>query len=142
MPRMCKTLRHNGDGQKVSETKWSDLLSPTMVVTNRQGEVVLALKRKGEKYGCLFYVFELRLDRLPPEDLGKFQATWDLIKWSAAKKRIPLHDAEEVRAKIEEEVKRPNFKEGDITISVLNHATNTMQDLVVRVKKVEGDVSF
>jgi hypothetical protein len=114
---------------------WSGLLSPTMVLTNKQGEVVLALKRKGEKYGCLYYVFELRLDRVPPEDLMKFQVAWDLIKQISAKMGIPLHDANEIQAKVEAEIKRPDFKEGDITISVLDHATNTIRNLVVGVKK-------
>jgi hypothetical protein len=112
------------------------LLSPTMVFTNKQGEIILAMKRKGEKYGCLYYVFELRLDHVPPEDLVKFQAAWEFIKQISAKMGIPLHDAEEIKAKVEAEIKKPDFKEGDITISVLDHATNTMRNLVVGVTKV------
>ena len=111
------------------------LLSPTMVFTNKQGEIVLAMKRKGEKYGCLYYVFQLRLDRVPPEDLVKFQAAWEFIKQISAKLGIPLHDVEEIKAKVEAEIKKPDFKEGDITISVLDHATNTMRNLVVGVTK-------
>jgi hypothetical protein len=93
------------------------------------------MKKKGEKYGCLYYVFQLRLDRVPPEDLLKVQAAWDFIKRISAKMGVPLHDVEEVKAKVEAEMKKPNFKEGDITISVLDHATNTMRDLVVGSNK-------
>jgi hypothetical protein len=112
-----------------------DLLSPTMVFRNKQGEIVLAMKRKGEKYGCLYYVFQLRLDRVPPEELVKFQVAWDFIKQISAKMGIPLHDVEEIKAKVEAEMRKPNFKEGDVTISVLDHATNTMRNLVVEVTK-------
>jgi len=113
-----------------------NLLSPTIVITNKQDEVILAMKRKGEKYGCLYYVFELRLDRVPPEVLGRFQAAWDLIKMASARIGAPLHDVEEIKSKVEAELKkRPDFKEGDITISVLDHATGTMRNLVVGVTR-------
>jgi hypothetical protein len=68
---------------------------------------------------------------VPPEDLVKFQAAWNCIRQISAKMGIPLHDVEEIKAEVEAEIKKPDFKEGDITISVLDHATNTMRDLVV-----------
>jgi hypothetical protein len=113
-----------------------NLLSPTMVVTNKQGEVILAMKKKGEKYGCLYYVFQLRLDRVPPEDLLKVQAMWDTIKMVSARMGIPLHDVEEIKSKVDAELKKkPNFKEGDITILVFDHATGTIRNLVVGVTR-------
>ena len=75
------------------------------------------------------------LRRVPPEELVKFQVAWDFIKQISAKMGIPLHDVEEIKAKVEAEMRKPNFKEGDITISVLDHATNTMRNLVVEVTK-------
>jgi hypothetical protein len=110
------------------------LLSPTIVITNKQGEVVLALKRKGEEYGDLYYVFELRLDRVPLEVLADFQAAWQLIRMISAAKGIPLFDIAEVESKVKAELKKPNFKGGEITISVLDHATGTIRRLVVEAK--------
>lgn len=113
------------------------LLFPTMLVKNKEGEVIFSMKRKGEKYGQLYYLFELHWDRVDPDQIAKLDAVWAITKLVAARMDIPLYDAGQVMDEIKKQtLKRiPIGKTEDIPIPVLNHATGEIDSLVVGVTK-------
>jgi len=119
------------------EKAFETLLGPSLQVTNKEGEVILSLKRKGLRYGQLYYLFEIHMDRVDPEKLGKFQVTWEMIKSLAKKLSIPLYKIDEVYAGVQsqlttlsEQGKPPKIGEPfDIKIDILDHATGLIHKL-------------
>ena len=110
----------------------SGLFGANLVLKNKQGEVVLALKRKvDDRTGNLFYVFELHLDRVPTEKLVRFQQAWDAVKFFFFVQGIPLYDVEEVTEKVLQKVKKPPRKTKEVAIRVRDHASGMMHTLVV-----------
>lgn len=69
----------------------SDLLFPTLIAKNKRGEVVFSMKRKGEKFGQLYYLFEFRWDRVDPDEMARLGAVWAVTKLAAANMGIPLY---------------------------------------------------
>jgi len=115
---------------------FSNLLSPSLEVRNKRGEIIFSMKRKGEKYGQLYYLFEWHWDRVDSEMLGKVSATWELIKAISRQMSIPLYDINDVTKKIEEEIKRvPLGTTKDISVPILNHATGKVNNLVVGIRR-------
>ena len=119
---------------------YTGLLFPTMMVKNKKGETIFTMKRKGEKYGQLYYLFEFHWDRCEPSRIAKLNAVWQVTKIVAAQMGIPLYDTQEVFDEIKKQTKRalkhtPIGKTEDITISILDHATGKMNSLVVGVTK-------
>jgi hypothetical protein len=118
----------------------SGLCGANLVFRNKQGEVVLALKRKvDDRTGNLFYVFELHLDRVPTEELVRFQQAWDATKFFFFVQGIPLYDIEEITEKILQKVKKPPRKTKEIAIRVRDHASGMMHTLVVAAHPAEGE---
>lgn len=103
---------------------FENLLGPSLVLENSRGEIILSLKRK-EKKDELFYLFEMHIDRVETGKLGKFIRLWEAIKKDAKENNVPLFDINEIKLKTE------NFKEGDVKIEVLNHATGEIWELTV-----------
>jgi len=124
------------------EEAFKTLLGPSLEVRNKKGELVLSMKRKGLKYGQLYYLFEMRLDRVEPERLSKFQAAWDVIKSLAREMDIPLFNIDEVQHATISEVSKmastmqeppPLGEPFDIKIDILNHATGKITKLTLGI---------
>jgi len=127
------------------EKAFRTLIGPNLEVRNKQNEVVLSMKRKGEKYDQLYYLFEMHVDRVEPEKLAKFQAAWDMIKTLAREMGIPLFNAEEVFQTASLELRKmasttqetPRLGEPiDITIDILNHATGKTHKLTLGITAI------
>lgn len=128
---------------KLSENRWewSGLLNANLIVENRKGEVVLALKRKGEGEN-VYYIFELHKDKVEKDKLERFEHTWELIKDYARIMNIPLFNSDEIRDKIKEIMSYRSFTEGEtveVEIPLINHATNQSGSLKIdlRLEKVK-----
>jgi len=124
----------------LSEKSFETLLGPSLSYANSKGEIVVALKRKGLKYGQLYYLFEVHYDRIETEKLGKFNAVWSSVKSLARQMNIPLYDINEVyprfeaKAKELEILKSTNIgKTIDVEIDVLDHATETIMKLTIGI---------
>jgi len=123
------------------EKAFETLLGPSLQVTNKQGEVVLSLKRKGLKYGQLYYLFEMHMDRVEPEKLSRFQTVWEMIKSLAKNMGIPLYNADDVLACVKSHLSQqgepPKLGEPfDIKIDILDHATGKTNKLTVGVTAI------
>jgi len=126
------------------EKAFQTLLGPTLEIRNKQNKVVLSMKRKGEKYGQLYYLFEIHVDRVEPEKLTKFQAAWDMIKTLAREMGVHLFNVEEVFQAAMSEVRKmmttqepPRLGEPfDVKIDVLNHATGKSTELTLSITAV------
>jgi len=113
----------------LSERKISGLLYPTLVAENEKGETVFSLKRKGEKYGQIYYLFEIKWDLMEEETREKFNRAWAVTKNAAANLGIPLFSADEIKAKL----RKITPSEGEFGIEVKDHATG--ETFVLRVGK-------
>jgi hypothetical protein len=118
-----------------------------MALKNQNGEVYFSMKRKGEKYGQCYYLFETHMDRIDPNELGRFQILWKLIKQSAKKFSIPLFDTNEIdealNAYFAKHKREPNDqqlatvgkrKQVDVTLKIRNHADDSVRTLTVGIK--------
>jgi len=125
------------------EKAFETLLGPNLEVRNKQGEKILSLKRKGLKYGQLYYIFEMHIDRVEPENLSKFQVAWNLVKAIAREMKIPLYNIDEVQAgmisKVEEMATRlpaPPPLPFDVKIDISDHATGNTHKLTIGVTMI------
>jgi hypothetical protein len=117
------------------------MISPSLEVRNKTGELIFALKSK-EKYD--YYLFELHRDRMEPEDQVAFNKVWFLLRSVARELNIPLHDIADVQQKFEEKIEElgkagrlePN-KTVDVKIEIFDHAFETMRILTIGVTPKE-----
>jgi len=117
----------------------SGLLSPNLEVRNEKGELVFSMKRKGQKYGQLYYIFEFHWDRADPKIIAKLNEAWEIMKYVAARIGIPLFDVNQIMGELEKAKERiktlPMEGTTDISIPVIDHATGETHNLTVGVTK-------
>lgn len=119
----------------LTEKPFEELLGADLQVRNEKGDLIFSLKRKGEKYGSIYYLFELRWDRMKPEELIKFNIAWKIIKKTAADMGFPLYDIEEIRMKAKEKMKTLKERSANFSVEVLDHATGKTNVLTLGISK-------
>ena len=117
----------------------SDLLSPTIAWKNKEGAISLTMKRKGVKYGQLYYLFEIHWDRCSPSEIVNLNKAWSIIKLVSRQMKIPLYDVGQLSSELEKlKRKLDSLSIGetkDVSIPVLNHATGEVNSLTVGISK-------
>lgn len=131
--------------------EFEGIFSPTIVFVNEEGKTAFEMKRKGEEYGQLYYIFKIYKENFNEEQLRKWPIAWHLIKSLAAVGGIPLHDSNEIAEAIEAKYKMVlETSEGkkaqekanktgeivfvkDIDIKVFDHATERISTLTIGV---------
>ena len=109
--------------------KHSELLEPTMVITNEKGDILYAHKDKGD-----YCLFEICSENTMGNDEWEF--TWRAITSGARAFGVKLFDHEEV---LIESIRIAHFLDIEddnptsIEISILDHASREMTELTVRV---------
>lgn len=127
------------------------ILSPTIRYFNKEGKTAFEMKKKGEKYGELYYIFRVYKENFTEEQLKEWPVAWALIKAIAAIRGIPLHDFDEITEALEANVRRIlETSEGkkaqekanktdkvvfikDIKIKVFDHATGEINTLTIGI---------
>ena len=118
------------------------LLSPTIEVKGRNEKPIFSLKRKGEKYGQLYYIFKTYEENCQPDELEKIKEVIRLMKDAAAITELPLYNIDEIAQSVNEVVKKNPELSGDITIEVFNHATGEMHDLILGITKRRRESAY
>lgn len=132
-------------------SEFKGILSPTIRSVNAEGKTAFEMKKKGEKYGQLYYIFRIYKENFSEEQLKEWPAAWTLIKSLAANRGIPLHDYDEITEAVEAKFKMLfETSEGkkaqekaektgkavfikDIKIRVFDHATGKISTLTIGV---------
>lgn len=113
------------------------LLSPTMAVKTKKGEIFYRHKNKSNEN---YFLFELNESLIDDDALKRNWAeAWAVILHAAALANIGFFDIEEVTIGVEQAVKDLGIvdSEGvDVTITLMNHATKEMETLTVGVSAV------
>jgi len=113
------------------------LLSPTMAVKTKKGEIFYRHKNKDKEN---YFLFEMDESLICDDALKrKWAEAWEIILRAAASAGIGFFDIEEVTIGVDQAMRDLGITDDegvDVTISVMNYATKEMESLTIGVSAV------
>lgn len=115
-----------------------DILSPTEVICNKHGEKMLTLKFRHDWHHVIFQRWE---ENIETDDREKLKVVWVLLLDKARRVNYAVFDHKELAESLNSALQKmkknlDEIKSGcseDVSITMFNHATNSIVDLTIGV---------